>query len=362
MKRLLFVTFSCIFFIIVPFFGTDVLLAQEKEDYWKVDKNDPFNDVGVLLTDGLSMWIIRQKISLKGYEVLIKADAPANDGMTSPQGNTHIELYLPLIYNENFSSMVGVLHGTSRILTDVRNMDMGLIHDWYWLSGCYQIDNWKFLLNAEYYMNTNRNSLFSKPGDAFMPYLVSGYAFSDSWQLIGLCGYQRTSMVDKEKTTPVIGAQLRYQPTHTFKLIIGAPVLLGTEWAVSQHFQVGCQAKFTGKFSGEAFVTFYPNEKYYIGLHYYGNYNESESSYFNNETYQNGTEQVTYNNLTQIYHSLSLDLGFKVSGEMALILSSGYRLGDKIGLFNNTNHKLDIDGKNEIFISATVQYLNYFDK
>ena len=58
----------------------------------------------------------------------------------------------------------------------------------------------------------------------------------------------------------------------------------------------------------------------------------SDDSYFNNETYRNGTEQVIYNNLTQIYHSISLEFGFKVSEEMALILSGGYRIGGKIGL------------------------------
>ena len=257
--------------------------------------------------------------------------------------------------------MVGVQHSTSRILTDVRGMDMGLIHDWYWLAGSYQADHWKFLLGAEYMMNTNNNSLYSKKGDAFLSYLTAGYAFSNTWQIICLGGFKRTSMIDEEQTTPVIGVQLRYQPAHTFKIVFGAPVLLASEWAVSKQFHLGCKALYTGEFSSEAFVTYYPAENYYFGLHYNASYNESGSSYFSNEEYQNGIEQTVYNNLTQNCHSLSLDIGMKVSGDVALVLSGGYRLGGKVGLYNNKNHKIDIDGKDEFFISAAVQYLKYFD-
>jgi hypothetical protein len=361
MRLRLSVIFYCFIFMGTASIGSDVVTAQEKGNYWTPDTTDPFNDVNVPFTDGLSMWIIRQKLTLKGYQAFIKTDAPAKEGVSSPQGNARIDLYLPLVINENFSSMVGGQHYTSRIITDVHEMDMGLIHDWLWLVGSYEMDSWKFILGAEYSINTNRNSYFSKRGDALMPYFVSGYAFSNTWQLIGLCGYRRISMVDEEQTTPLIGVQLRYQPANTCKLVVGAPVLFGSDWAVNEKFHLGCKALFTGKFSVEAFVTFYPRENFYTGLHYDGTNNKSANSYFYNETYLHGTEQIIYNNLTQFCHSLSLDFGFKLSEDVAFTLSGGYRLGDKVGLYNNTNHKLDIDGKDEFFISAAVQYLKYFD-
>ncbi len=356
------VIFYFIIFFISVFACTDSISAQEKASHWTVDNADPLNDVNVPFIDGLSMWIIRQKLTLKGYQAFIKADAPIEGGLSSPQSNTRVDLFLPLVIEKNFSSMAGVQHYTSRILTDIQGMDMPLIHDWLWVVGSYETANWKLILGAEYFVNTNRNSYLSKRGDALMPYLASGYAFSDSWQLIGLCGYRKTTMGDEQQTTPVIGIQLRYQPTKAFTLVVGAPVLLGTEWAVSDKLRTGCKALFTGTFSAEAFVAFYPNGKFYTGIHYDGTNNRSSNSYFYNETYRFGTEQIIYNNLAQFSHSLSLDFGFKLSEEIALILSGGYRMGDKVSLYSNTDHKLDIDGKDEVFVSVGVQYLKYFDR
>jgi hypothetical protein len=341
--------------------GTSVSLAQQEENFWTVDTNDPFNDINAPFMDGLSMWIVRQKLTLRGYQAFIGADAPTKDGAASPQGNTRIDLYLPLASNRTFSSMIGVQHYTSRILTDVQGMDIGLIHDWFWLVGSYEINNWKFLLSAEYFRNTNKNSLFSKKGDALMPLFTTGYAFSNSWQLMSLAGFRKTSMVDKEKTTPVFGMQARYQPTHAFKIILGAPVLLGSEWAVNQKLYLGCKALFTGAFSAEAFVRYSLNEHCSAGFHYAASNNELADSYFGNEIYHNGTEQIVYNNLTQICQTLSLDFGTKVSKEIALVLSGGYRSAGKAGLYYNEDRKFDIAGKDEYFVGIAVQYLSYFE-
>lgn len=257
--------------------------------------------------------------------------------------------------------MVGVQHYTSRILTNVQDMDIGLIHDWYWVVCSYRIQNWKFLLSTEYFRNTNRNSLYSKNGDALMPLFTAGYAFSSSWQLMSLLGFRRTSMIEKEKTTPVLGLQARYQPAHAFKIVFGAPVLLGSEWAVNQKIHLGCKALFTGAFSAEAFATYDLNEHWYAGLHYNASDNKSGSSFFGDEIYLNGSEQIAFNNLTQNCQTLSLDFGIKMSEEIALVLSGGYRSGGKVKLYYNDGQKFDIAGKDEYFVGIAIQYLSYFN-
>ena len=331
--------------------------AQPTRSSWEVDWDDPFNNAEMPFSETYFMWIVRQKLSLNAYQMNLSTEMPLSHASRPNRTNLNMEAYLPLFQGERFSSAVGFRHFTSAILAE--DIDRKLAHDWFFLAGSYTNDNWRMVLSCEYF-TTEADTSFqqSSVGNIIRPMLTVGYALNDRWQLMVLAAFPRTYMLNETSTAPEVGVQMRFQPSHAFKLVMGLPNIVAVEWAVGRML-LGGSLSWAGTFSTEALAFFRFNDRVFAGVHYYGNDNWSDVAYFAQSTYQGGDGTTVFNKLKQYTYSTSIDVGARIYQNVAMILSGGYRIGGRVGLYGDSTLQKEIDGKNEYFLKLAFQYLLY---
>jgi hypothetical protein len=303
------------------------------------------------------MWIVRQKLTLNAYQMNLSADLPLGTSSQPNRTNVNLEAYLPLFQSEHFSSAVGFHHFTTAILSD--DIDRKLAHDWFFLAGSYTNEHWRAVFSCELFtLESSTGFLQSSAGNVIRPMLTMGYALNDRWQFIALAAFSRTSMFNEASTSPEIGVEMRYQPSPRFKLVMGLPDIVAVEWAPSRLLLEASLA-WTGTFSTDALALFRLSDSVFAGLHHYGSANWSDVAYFNPSTYQGSNGAITFDKLRQYTYSTSVDVGARVYQNVAIILSAGYRIGGRVGLYRNTELQSEISGKNEYFAKLTFQHMTY---
>ena len=337
---------------ILLFFSIFYTYSQNKADYWKIDSLDRFNEATMPISDGLTMWITRQKLTINGIWVYMNTEVPTN----TKNYRMHLETFLPVYQSKHFSAGVGIKHNKSYSLAN-QNSDFNktFIHNWFFGAVQYNKNAWRISLSAEYYFNGDKNSFYTQQGNRFMPLLLVGYAFNNRWQLIGFGGYNLIYNETDKIQTPIMGGQLRYQPNSNFKVIVGAPVIFATEFTIAKKIDFFYRFFMTKE--SQAYIRYTINERFSLSINYNNNYFRTNEAYFIKETIMNDNEQFTYNLSKQLQHPIRLEFAIKTNNNFAFILTGGYNIGGDIILQNDKIEVSEIKGGREYFMGLQLNYL-----
>lgn len=337
------------------------LLAQKP---WEFNKEDPFWDPHCPLMDMYTVFMFRQKSCIDGYQVIVETRGGAVDNYSYPDSRSHLdyrmESFIPLLRKQSFHSMIGLsFMNSSFLLKNHSNiLESNLYSIWTWLAIQYTIEKWRFSLTSEYYRNGDNNSVHKQLGDKFMPIFVAAYEFSPQWQLYLLGGYEVKFMYEKLNHMPLGGFQLRYVPSNRLKFLFGAPTVFAIEWNMFHTYDISfdffivnretnfmIRKRFTSDFS--------------LAANYNSSWNRSNITFFEKKNYipMGSMDTVSFSNISQMRHSLSLDFGIRLQKFVGTMISLGYTIGEPAKLYENTVFKENVSGRNEMFAKVLVQFL-----
>ncbi len=332
--------------------------AQNKKvDHWEFDTSDYFNEPHCPVTDGLTMWLLRQNLTLNATQTLLKTEVPLGNNSNYSKSRIHFESYIPFIKHKSFSSMIGVNYHKASILSEDNNdFNKSLNYMWAWIILRYRLNNWLFNVSNEIYARGDNNSFYKKTGNEIFPIATVAYAFNNKWQIIIMTAYNLKFMEEGKKEMPMLGIQGKYIASNRFKIVFGAPVLCAFDWNFLPDFDLSFKQLLLDR--TEAYLRYNITNKIGISLHYNKYDHRSKDTYFANEIPIINNNEVIYNNLSQMQHSISLELGVKTFKNIGAFFTGGYNLGKNISLYNNETFLQKTNGKHEFFIGLHLQYLN----
>jgi hypothetical protein len=343
------------FIFILSFLTTNFVCGQEKKDFWYVDtENDYFWKPNSPIMDGYTLWLLRQKLNLNGYQTILESEYNLNQ---SSFQKICFNNYLPLLSNESFSSMVGTRYNKYDIRFDNKELTKEIQHVWLWTAWQYRHNRWNFTLTTENYFTGDETSLYEKTGNKFFSILYVGYELNKYWNLILLGGYDIQQMENEAHYKPIIALQARYQPSTNFKCLFGVPTIFACEWTFLPKTDLGIKYFITGE--SIAFIQQRFGEKIHGSIQYKQDYNKSDNTYFNGITYQfSENENAIFNNATYLENQLSAKLSILIQNDLSLNIGFGYNFNSKIELFNN-DKILDenINSFENFVLMVSIQYL-----
>lgn len=329
-----------------------ILTAQVKQtDFWAIDSLDRFNDASMPVTDGLTMWVTRQKLTLDGMQVYNKTELAPE----TKQTRQHIEAFIPVYPSGRFLSNIGINYHNAYFLTDGNVLNKNIQYTYLFGAVQYNNNSWRLTVSSEYYAYGNGNLALTKQNNRFMPLFVAGYAFSQKWQLIFIGGYSRVYRENDAVANPIIAAQVRYQPNADFKMIIGAPVICAVEWSIFSKFDLFCRYFMTNE--TQAYLRYRINKTLYLSVNYNNTLNRSQEIYYPTETINRNSHSYDFNNSKQLQHPISLELTIQTSKNIAIMFTGGYNVGGQVHLKKDNSTVTSIPGKNEYYIGFQVNYL-----
>jgi hypothetical protein len=341
-----------LFSTLILFGFCEIIAAQEKRtELWSIDSLDRFNNASMPVSDGLTMWVTRQKLTLNGMQVYNKTELSPE----TQQTRQHIGTFIPVYHSGGFSSNIGMNNHNAYFLTDRNVFNKNIQYTYLFGAVQYNYNSWRLTASSEYYAYGNGNIAFTKKNNKFMPLFVAGYAFSKKWQLIFIGGYSRVYRETDVVANPIIAVQVRYQPNPHFKIIIGAPVICAVEWSIFSKVDLFYRYFMTNE--TQAYLRYQINKILYLSVNYNNTLNRSNEMYYNTKTINRNNQSYNFNNSKQLQHPISLELAFQTSKNIAITLTGGYNFGGQIRLKKDNSTIISIPGNNEYYIGFQANYL-----
>lgn len=322
--------YKLIFIIII--LCSSLVNGQENNDFWNVDtEDDYFWKPNSPIMDGYTLWLLRQKLILKGYQTILESEYNINQSSIQKIRFTN---YLPLFFDGNFSSMVGTRYNKYNIHFKNDRLDKEIQHIWLWTAWQYRLNRWNFTLTTENYFNGDKTSLYEKTGNKFFSILYVGYELNKYWNLILLGGYDIQQMETETHSKPIIALQGRYQPSSKFKCLFGVPTIFACEWTCLPKTDIGLKYFISGE--SIAFIQQRLGKNIHGSIQYKQDFNKSDNAYFNSTVYQfTENENTFFNNATYLENQLSAKLSVLIRKELSLNFGLGYNFESNIELYNN---------------------------
>ena len=333
-------------------------IAQNANDHWKVNiANDHFWEPNCPLMDGFSLWLLRQKLTLDGYQTIIDNENDVENGKTN---KIKLTAYFPLLKEGSFNSMVGLRYGKYDIpVSDDSKLKRSLQQVWLWSALQYKYNRWNINLTTESYYTGDQNSLYEKIGNRFFSILYFGYEINNEWAVILMGGYDSIQLEGEESNKPIVAIEARYQPTENFKMLFGVPILLAAEWTALQNTDIGMKTFITS--DSQFFIRQRLSKIFGISMQYNCDWNKSLNTYFNSVTIPGSSDQMSkYNNISFLQHQMSLNFEFRLSHELGLNLGVGKNFSSNFNLYYNKEKITDdFKSRENIFAIINLQYLNF---
>jgi hypothetical protein len=327
------------------------LIADIKN--WQPDTENSFNDPHCPFHNDITMWILRQNITLDAYEVHYENTLPSSDTPLEDRETT-IESFLPLYNIGNSSSMAGFNYNRHRVVTDDTSLQTSLYSQFAaWVPIEFRFNNWKILCVNEYGLNGDSSSLYDSTGNYYRIFPGVVYTINSEWMLWVTGVYIQTEQENGSDHQFLGAGQIRYQPNKDFKITIGAPILGAFEWSIGRFDLYASQMLLSQTES----MFRYRVTDFFASSLYYKNEKVGESLLLNENTIsENGTD-YSYNKIFQFQQQVELQLGIKTMEDIGVIISGGYKWGDTVDLYLDDEKQYSVDGKNEYFIGADIQML-----
>jgi hypothetical protein len=333
------------------------------QNYWALNLSDPFLDPTCPLMDPLTLYVLRQKLTLRGYQTILEAQVGNDTLNTDRLRKARIETYIPVIDTDSFQYMLGTKYKQVDIVAQDQEIFGKTVQVlWLFNAAKYVInERSNVVLIFENYERGIEKSFGQDPGNQSWGYGLYNYAFSRQWQLILIAGYEVDMMAGENKPTPQFAPELRWEPNEQFKLVVGAPVICAFEWSMTP--ELGIAARYDLDQDIGAFLRYKINEKFSLSLIYDRADNETQKTYFDRQDYlvPESREVIPYTNLTQMIDQISLDLGIRTSKEVGLNIAFGYAFGENITLRNNLDKTGSTPGRNELFLHLQLQFLKLWN-
>lgn len=322
--------YKLIFIIIILY--SSFVYGQENNDFWNVDaENDYFWKANSPIMDGYTLWLLRQKLTLNGYQTILESEYKLDQGSFQKIRFTN---YLPLFSDGNFSSMIGTRYNEYNIYFKNYGLEKEIQHLWLWTAWQYRLKRWNFTFTTENYFNGDNISLLEKTGNKFFSILYIGYELNKFWNLILLGGYDIQQMGNVTHSKPIIALQGRYQPSSKFKCLFGVPTIFACEWTCLPKTDIGLKYFISGE--SIAFIQKRFGKKINGSIQHKQDLNKSDNAYFNNTVYQfTENENTLFNNATYLENQLSAKLSILIRKELSLNFGLGYNFESDIELYIN---------------------------
>lgn len=339
---------------ILSFLTTSIVFGQENKNYWSVDtENDYFWNPNSPIMDGYTLWLLRQKLTLNGYQAIMESEYNLNQNSFQ---KIRITNYLPLLSNERFSSMVGIRYNKYDIHFDNNERIKKIRHVWLWSAWQYRLNRWNFTLTTENYFSGDELSLYEHTGNKFFSILYVGYELNKYWNLILLGGYDIQQMENKAQSKPILAIQARYQSSPKFKCLFGVPTIFACEWTFLPKTDLGIKYFISGETT--VFIQQRFGERISGSIQYKQDFNKSDNTYFSGVTYQfSENKNVIFNNATYLENQLSAKMGILIHNDLSLNIGLGYNFGSKIELYNNDRLVEDNNSAGNFVLMVSIQYL-----
>jgi hypothetical protein len=337
-------------------FFNNSLCGQDSLKYWQVDtKNDFFWEPHCPIMDGYTLWLLRQKLSIDGYQTILNNEINIDNKSINKVQFTN---YLPLIGLRNFSSMIGTRYSKFDIQSDnVFDLNKSIQHLWLWTAIQYRYDKFNFTFTTESYYKGDENSLFKKPGNQFFSVLYVGYELNKKWNLILLSGYDIKQMEGQTKEKPIIALQCRYQPSTKLKILFGVPTIFASEWTALSKTDIGVKYFITNE--SQIFIRQRISNFIGISLQYNSSWNKSTDTYFGRSILRlSNNNEISYNNITFQQHQLYADIELKLKSDIGFSIGFGYNPSSNISLYVNNDKVYDrIISEDNLFVTFSLQFL-----
>ena len=333
--------------------------SQERSKYWSIDTLSSFNQPHNPFSDPLSMWLLRQNLTLNAFQADVGTELYISENNDNYNFQTYFVNYLPVYNRNSFSAMIGTSYLKMSILSKNDSLnknlqDMCLL----WLPIQYTRNKLKFTFLYEHMLKGDAKSLYTKTGNTKRAFIISSYNFNLKWQLSVMAAYLETQMENKPSKLFVPAFQLRYNPSEKLVMITGAPVLFAFEWSPIQKIDLAFSQILLEHTEG--YIRYSISENIGISAHYKSTGYSSADTYFKSESILLDNQQIVYNNLTQIQKSIALKLGVKTLNNIGIILTGGYKIGQNVDLYNNENKVGNANGIDKYYIGLNIQHLKYF--
>ena len=336
--------------------SSNLLSGQDSLKYWQVNtRNDYFWEPNCPIMDGYTLWALRQKMTLEGYQAILNNEINLEKKSINKIQFTN---YLPFICKGNFNSMIGTRYSKFDIQSDNEySLNKSIQHVWLWTAWQYKYLRWNFTLTTESYFKGDENTLFTKTGNQFFSILFIGYELNNHWNLILFGGYNKQQMNGQATEKPIVALQGRYQPSSKLKLLFGVPTIFAAEWTVFTNTDFGMKYFITNE--SQFFIRQRISNNIGISIQYISVWNHSSDTYFNNSIFNtSGNNEVTFNNISYLQPQLYVDIDFKLFNDIGFSIGLGYNLHNKMRLYDNTDMVYDaINSKDNIFINCSLQFI-----
>ncbi len=343
--------------LIAAFDVHERLAAQTRDEPWYVERSsDPFWDPNCPTMDGYTLWMLRQKLTVRSHQTLVESEIdPDQRELTKIQFTN----YLHLIDGGEFNSMIGTRYNKYEIRANgTEGPSKSIQHVWLWTAWQYRHARWIYSFTTENYFKGDERTLYEKTGNQFFSLLYVGYEFNARWNLVVIGGYDTQQMEGISKGKPIIGLQLRYQPSNRCKVLIGAPTLIAAEWTVLPATDFGMKYMITRE--SQVFVRQRLTQDVGISLQYKSGSNKSIGTYFHADVYSpDRGPGIFFNNCSQIQQQVSVNLGVNLSRNLGMEVGIGYKLKGNMSLYLNDVRVADgLKSANGYFLTCSLQHLN----
>lgn len=337
-----------------------ILIAQTETSNWDVNLNDPFNQVNTPVSDGLELWLTRQNFTTKGYQAIYEFDYNFNNNQENLPQNLTLTNYFNLFATKRWSSMAGIRYKKYNLMSN-KEMDNNFQHLFLWHSIQFiPNDKWNLGFAYEIYKAGNETNFNKQTGDRIFYYFSPIYAVSEKLSIIPVFFHDLRFKDNSEIDGSIIGGlQARWVLNNNFKLLIGAPMLFGTEWTINKKLKFATYLLYN--FENTSFLQYNFSDKLSLAFHYSNATNFSHSYILETEFIEE-TNSFTHNKVNQRQHRFALELGIKKSNNSSVQLTIGYKKGDDIKLLNNDKELYSFAGTDYFFIGASFYFLDYKSK
>ncbi len=334
-----------------------MLFAQTTNDYWAVDTGSSFISANSPYTDAISIWVLRQNLTIRAYQAYINSDFGLTNTDLSKTNNA-VELYLPVVTKGGFTAMLGTGYSRNYFMSEKDSLNdpvMGFNQLWVPLQ--YNFNKWRITILYERLLAGKSNTLFDDVGNTQRLFAMVSHSFNLKWCLTVFGVYYEDNMENAKNTTLVPAIQLRYKPNKNVTMAAGAPLLFGIEWSVTPKIDIYFSQVMLDETN--SFISYNFTDKLGLTLHY-NSVQKGSDTYFYSESVSFSGNEYSYNHIVQRQSNIALKLGFKTFKHVGVFLSGGYKIGDKLNLYNNEDKITKIDGESDIFVGFNLQYLKYF--
>jgi hypothetical protein len=336
------------------------LLAQDSTalNRWEIDVKDPFNDVHCPVPDGYSMWYMRQNLSCNGFQTILESNSIYNSELKNYSPEYRVETYIPTYKGKKFNAIVGSRYWRMSELKQIPQTDNTVQFLWLWTTFQYKpSERWNLILSSETYKRGNQTSFDQKLGNEFFVIGYLGYAFNKNWQIVGMGNYSWLQKPEGLNRSFLAAFQLKWFPKKNLKLMTGLPVIFATEWTTLEKFDLGVYCWYNMK--NASFLRYRINNKFSISTIYKATDLKSDKVFTEPTSIAIENKNITYDNIYQVQHRLSLELGFKFTDNTSVQFNAGRILFTDTKYNYNDEVQLHSTKGNGWFAGVSVYYLNF---